>query len=455
MNTTNRVYIALFMSFSLILCASSVQAKSISVPMELSQCDELTCKWSFGNGNTTTGCNSMSHKFSESGEYNVSLTVECGGFKQKTTREVNVSSGNVWVTTDWIPQNGCGDVEQTRQVYCMNNGTVVDEGKCKTTKPDSTRIVNLDTRCGEWNCQYRHYTTGNDMPWRYLWVDTRNGNTEITTLWHYENDFSHDFASNCDGTFDSLYNYSDHYCYESSAVSNVYAIGELVGKTCNESGKCKYKYEICQKPYDYEWLAGEWQPQQGCGTIEQNRTVDCVKSYDHSVVKDSLCNDGGVVKPNEERTATIYNDCEGAYWETGEWSPEHGCGETEQTRSVECVKDGEVVNESECDTSKPITSRTVELRDGCYKEHNCQFDSGYPGYNYIGGDYDQGSNVWVLWNGDSVCSTGSFNETTDYGLYECEGDYYRYFSGRLKEKNLSDDGSVSNIKYEICREPVE
>ena len=83
------------------LIAVPVQAKNVGVNADLSQCDKPQCTWSFGE-NSTTGCQSISHKFSESGKHDVTLRVDCGAFSQEVTRTVSVKSDDYYKDSDGI-----------------------------------------------------------------------------------------------------------------------------------------------------------------------------------------------------------------------------------------------------------------------------------------------------------------------------------------------------------------
>ena len=68
----------------------SAQAKNLDVNIDLSQCDNPVCKWSFGDGSNATGCEAKKHSYSEAGDYDVTLAVDCGAFSQVGKRHISV-----------------------------------------------------------------------------------------------------------------------------------------------------------------------------------------------------------------------------------------------------------------------------------------------------------------------------------------------------------------------------
>ena len=109
MKIVNCFLVKLCVCVSLVLGVANVQAKNVGVNADLSQCEDPQCTWSFGENNTT-GCQSISHKFSESGKHDVTLEVDCGAFSQEVTRTVNVKSDDYYKDSDDIVH--CDGIEE-------------------------------------------------------------------------------------------------------------------------------------------------------------------------------------------------------------------------------------------------------------------------------------------------------------------------------------------------------
>ena len=70
----------------------NVQAKNLKMNIDIPICKkETTCKWNLDNGKTFEGCQNKTIKYSQAGNYEVSLTMQCGGVKQITSRKVEVN----------------------------------------------------------------------------------------------------------------------------------------------------------------------------------------------------------------------------------------------------------------------------------------------------------------------------------------------------------------------------
>ena len=102
MKTINYFLIAFCLCAVLVLGVANVQAKNVGVNADLSQCDKPQCTWDFGGENSTAGCNSVSHAFSEADDHQVTLTVDCGKFSQEVTRTVSVESSGPFYKEDGI-----------------------------------------------------------------------------------------------------------------------------------------------------------------------------------------------------------------------------------------------------------------------------------------------------------------------------------------------------------------
>ena len=128
-------------------------------------------------------------------------------------------------------------------------------------------------------------------------------------------------------------------------------------------------------PADSGWRTGPFQildefgnviqPENACGTFEEQRTVECV--LNDEVVGDYLCINSGP-RPDETRTSTYDLGCTYS-WRVDAWQdPGDSCTAAEsQTRQVACQRDNDsvVVSDTRCTGAKPTTSRTVEDYSTC------------------------------------------------------------------------------------------
>ena len=91
---TPRLFLYLSICIAIFLCTASVKAKGLDVGADLSHCEDPTCAWSFGDGNSTTGCGVQDYSYSDPGTYDVTFTMDCGQLEQQVTREVSVGGTN-------------------------------------------------------------------------------------------------------------------------------------------------------------------------------------------------------------------------------------------------------------------------------------------------------------------------------------------------------------------------
>ena len=139
--------------FATVLCIclvlSAVPTFAISVSADLSHCEDPTCTWQFGDGNSTTGCGAQDYSYSDTGTYNATFSVDCGAFSQEVTRQVSVGGTNALASCQdhldaghtesgvyKIDPDGEGGQEPFR-VYCNQQtedggwtlvGTIADDG---------------------------------------------------------------------------------------------------------------------------------------------------------------------------------------------------------------------------------------------------------------------------------------------------------------------------------------
>ena len=214
--------------FSIILCvciafilgAFIVQAKTLDMNIDLSACDgDPTCTWEFGDGTTATGCETKDHSYDSPDTYQVTMIMECGQASQTSTRQVRAEPSYSWFERgDWSPTTGCGEVEQTQTVDCVNEyaDQVVSDSKCDGSKPDKTRVTELDNDCWP-QCKY------NTSIFHKNYVSYREVNGG-TFSFYWENEFI--------GGNDQDEYYTQDYHYYTTVIFE-------------EEGK---EYEICREP---------------------------------------------------------------------------------------------------------------------------------------------------------------------------------------------------------------
>ena len=109
-------------------------------------------------------------------------------------------------------------------------------------------------------------------------------------------------------------------------------------------------------------------------------------------------------------------------WQTGDWSPTQGCGDTEQTRSVECVSDydGSVDEDgSECNDPNPDATRVVELDNAC--EPICYYESGNPERRVVANTRSgYKTELTLIWNDNQICSKTVRDENWPFFLIVCQ-----------------------------------
>ena len=130
-----------------LLCFQVAAAQDMPIPANLSKCNaQQTCTWHFGDGKTATGCEPMTHKYNVPDTYEVIVEIDCGEMSQTTSRRVEVETRYDWNTGNWKPQKGCGEVNQTRNVKCINvySKKSVAKSKCEDEMPEKERTVTLN-----------------------------------------------------------------------------------------------------------------------------------------------------------------------------------------------------------------------------------------------------------------------------------------------------------------------
>lgn len=124
--------------------------------------------------------------------------------------------------------------------------------------------------------------------------------------------------------------------------------------------------EECDVPPTYSWFTSDYSMcSKACGGGEQVRTVEC-RRQDGVTVADNLCSG---TKPASVRSCNV-QACAGTYtWNIGEYGNcSQTCGGGTQTREVICQnQSGQTVNDNNCPTPKPATSRSCNL-DPCPPE---------------------------------------------------------------------------------------
>ena len=69
----------------------SATAKVFPLNADLSQCEnEASCSWDFGDGTTAKGCEAKNHSYSSLGDYQVTVTMDCGKATQTSKRQIRV-----------------------------------------------------------------------------------------------------------------------------------------------------------------------------------------------------------------------------------------------------------------------------------------------------------------------------------------------------------------------------
>ena len=142
------------------------------------------------------------------------------------------------------------------------------------------------------------------------------------------------------------------------------------------------------------WVPSGWTPASGCGSTEQTRTASCSITADSgSESRTVTCegSDGSTgsasdctgtepattqactptsssvcgTEPSTTQTVDLTNACDYA-WEESAWTPLTGCGLTEQTRTVSCLRsDGTTAPNSDCPGTAPTSTQSSALSGSC------------------------------------------------------------------------------------------
>ena len=139
-------------------------------------------------------------------------------------------------------------------------------------------------------------------------------------------------------------------------------------------------------------------------------------------------------------------------WQTGDWSPTEGCGETTQTRNVYCIRnsDNVTVDDSFCVRKKPKNSRIVNLENdclGCNYEYN--YDEQEPIYGVQEGDV-QGDNIYVFYWDEKIIG---HNDQDSFESQEKCGSSYCYHINNYKDQILEYGDWF--LVFSICKYPKE
>lgn len=251
--------------------------------------------------------------------------------KPDTSQDVTIETGCAakWVAGAFgAPVPACGPTIRTRTVACRSNaGQIVDDQECVAQKPTTTEEATDYSLCTDGRSEENPYawTTGPySEPTTTCGVSTRTRSVRCLD--------------------DKGAVAPDNKCAGGKPPTSI---------TNTETSGCSY-----------EWTAGTFgDPQPGCGTTVDTRTVACRRS-DGAGAAPSFCDPE--TKPQSTRTTTDYSACTFG-WSASAWSVvDTTCGNATQTRTVTCQRaDGEPADDSSCRTPKPDTTQTSYQTTGC------------------------------------------------------------------------------------------
>lgn len=218
-----------------------------------------------------------------------------------------------WSTCD----KACGGGHQTRTVVCRDtNGTIVPNGRCPGTLPESSRTCNAHTCAGDYNWLIGDWGSCSQVC---------GGGQRDRSVQCQHNDGS---------------NAADNRCPSPKPSTT---------ESCNTTA--------C--PSGYYWRVTPWSTcTKDCGNGTQTRTVTCMSESGQPANNDSLCEG---TRPVDQQLCNTHS-CSATYtWYTGDWGTcSKSCGGGIQTRAVACLRNnGDFVAENFCNsTPRPQDTKT-------------------------------------------------------------------------------------------------
>ena len=186
----------------------------------------------------------------------------------------------------------------------------------------------------------------------------------------------------------------------------------------------------CKKEPTCTWEFGDGTNATGCKEITHTNS----HPGNYTVKTKMNC---GNVKQTSKRVLQVNPSYS---WQTGDWGPTQGCGDTEQTRSAECVSDydGRVDEDGDkCSEPKSDASRVVELNNAC--EPTCEYNKN--SYEAMDTTYDD----HIMWNGETICNS-----------LDCTKGSFHYYAGSEEKTHYCNmDINYCKTRYNVCREYIQ
>lgn len=248
-----------------------------------------------------------------------------------------------WQYSAWTPTSGCGTVTQSRTASCVANANSASRTRSVTCRrSDGTTVA--DSYCGGG----KPASSGACTPTSGFSCGTQGPLSQQATLTNtcrYEWAVG-DWSAPSSACSESATQTRSVVCKRSDgttvADSSCGAPKPPTTQTVVELSGCTYSWDPsgfgpCEGG-TFSWLAGEWSPDMGCGTVEQTRTVSCAvdagsgtraqtvscRRSDGVQVAEALCDAGSrpatleactpdhsicTSPPSDRRTVTLNNSC--------------------------------------------------------------------------------------------------------------------------------------------------
>ena len=295
-----------------------------------------------------------------------------------------------WKSGAWqgdVP--ACGSVTQTRTNACTSRaGGVIDPEACKGDPPATSQVVTNYAGCSfQWNAG--------------RWSDLQKWCGDVTVkriVSCLASDGSTAPNANCAGSGpapEDSYTYQFPTCngggsanpedsrgwmkgewtpvpsnmcgvfLSSRVVQCVSGTGVVVSDAECSGDRPESTREVeSNSACTYSWTYGPLKPvPEGCGFVQQTRTVACLSS-DGRVVKSDFC--VAEARPDSSFPVADYRTCE-YKWDVGDWSEwSNSCGEATRARVVACKRsDNTVVEDAQCGGERPLSTETQNVAHGC------------------------------------------------------------------------------------------